>query len=274
MKEQTTRIPVLCYHGMIANTPNYAGNDHRALEADLELLEQLGYTLISSRELIQHITQKIPLIHSKPVCLTFDDAPPHDMYSYHDPRVGHVKSIRRILRESAIFRRHPRPATSFAIASPAARQELAITCMNGERRWGSEWWASAIDEGTFEIGNHSLDHMHDTLEKTAHSKGAKGNFTSVDNYADADTQIRQAQEIIDQLTNSKSAQVFAYPYGDYNDYLVHEYFPLNTNEHKQIGAFATGGGFATQNSNPWCIPRLVCGSHWKSSDELNSLLTK
>ncbi|MDO6746803.1 polysaccharide deacetylase family protein [Gilvimarinus sp. 1_MG-2023] len=269
----TQRIPVLCYHGMIANTRDYLGNDHIALAQDLDTLKELGFRPISTFDLIQFISHQRSLPADNVFCLTFDDAPPHDFYDYTDPKIGPVPSIKSILQASDLFRQHPVPATCFAIASESARRELAQTCMNGERAWGSEWWQTAIDERVFSIGNHSLDHMHDTLTQTAHSTGKKGEFYSVDNYRDADLQIRRAQDELNTLTNQRTARVFAYPYGHVNRYLAEDYLPNHQDEHQQLAAFSTDGDFAHNDSSIWRIPRFVCGDHWKTPDQLKQILT-
>lgn len=259
---------------MIANTNSYSGNDHIALQADLELLDKLGFRILSSAQLIKLIKNKVSYSGFKRACcITFDDAPIFDYCDFSRPHSRLILSFKSILLNSPIFRKSRVPVTSFAIASEEARRELDITCMKGNGEWGSDWWQEAIAQGIFEIANHSFDHMHDTLKQTHHSRGEKGNFYAVDNYEDADRQIRQAQDELDRLTGNRARALFAYPYGHVNDYLVREYFPDFQHEHRQEAAFSTAGDFAHKDSNIWNIPRFVCGDHWKSTDELEILLS-
>ncbi len=273
--KRQAKIPVLCYHSMVADTNNYLGNDHLALQADLDMLGKLGFRLISSSDLVDFIQGKsiLPLGVKKLCCITFDDAPAFDYYDFFRPHLGTILSFRSILLESVVFRKSKTPITNFAIASEEVRIELDQTCLEGKGEWSSEWWMEAISSRLFEIANHSYDHMHNTLKKTNHTRGESGNFYAVDNYEDADRQIRKAQDELDKLTGGQSQPFFAYPYGQVNEYLAREYLPNFQNEHRQIAAFSTAGDFAHKNSSRWNIPRFVCGNHWKTPEELQNILT-
>lgn len=273
--QRRQRIPVLCYHSMNANTTSYLGNDHLALERDLETLLHLGYRLIDGLSVIHFILGKKRFTHTdKVVCISFDDAPILDFEDFQSPTIGTVKSFRHILQSSAIFQYSHTPILNFAIADPDARDEIDKQCILGHGDMTSSWWESSIDEHLYHIANHSWDHMHDALTQVAHSRSEKGNFYAVDNYIDADKQIRQAYEQLQSLVNNKATPLFAYPYGHVNNYLRDDYFPNYQHEHQQLGAFTTEGDYATRNSNRWAIPRFVCGLHWKSPEALTEILEK
>ena len=104
----------------------------------------------------------------------------------------------------------------------------------------------------------------------AHSRGEKGSFAAVDNRADADLQLVQAADFIRSRLGDDRPQLFAYPFGHSSPFLVNEYFGELTDYF--FAAFATSGEPVTSHSNRWLIPRLVCGDHWKSSEDLGRIL--
>lgn len=271
--KQRQRIPVLCYHSMNADTLDYLGNDHLALEQDLATLEKLGYRLIDGMTVVDFVLGKKRFSQREKVaCISIDDASILDYDSYQSPKIGTVKSFRHIFLDSPIFQRSQSTILNFAIVDEAVRHELDSACMQGRGDWQSDWWEKAIDSKLYDMANHSLDHMHGALQKTVHSRGEKGNFYAVDNYLDADRQIRQAYENLQNLVNRKATPLFGYPYGHVSDYLQKDYFPNYQQEHRQYGAFTTAGEYATQNSDRWAIPRFVCGEHWKSPVEFEAIL--
>lgn len=100
----------------------------------------------------------------------------------------------------------------------------------------------------------------------------KGSFFAIDTFADAESQIADAQTYIDRVTAGKALPVFGYPYGEASDYLVNEYFPENGKRLGLRAAFSTEAGYATRQTNLWNIPRFVCGFHWKTQQEFLDLL--
>lgn len=271
----TKRIPIFCYHSLTVNGTQYHENDHIAMESDLAELKNRGYKPISVEKLVDFIQGKCSITKKEKVfVLTFDDAPYWDYHDYSDDIIGHVKSFNRIVKESGLFTQHDVMPMSFAIASEAARTALDKTCIAGRDEWNSRWWQQAIKEGYMEIGCHSWDHLHPSLENVQQRQNLKGNFALIDTYQDADVQIRQANEKIKRITCENSCPYFAYPYGHASDYLRDEYFPKHQSAHHIQAAFATGGRFATKQDTIWAIPRLVCGEHWKTPEEFIDILNK
>lgn len=272
-RRKRQRIPVLCYHGMNANTTSYLGNDHIALDSDLQTLSELGYRLISGKQVVNFILGKIQFkADDRVICISFDDAPILDYADYDSPKIGPVESFRTILKTSNIFQHSQTPILNFAIADPTARNEIDIGCILGQGDMSSDWWEAAIDEGLYDMANHSWDHLHKVLSAVAHSRNEKGSFFAVDNYLDADKQIRQAYAQLQKIVNYKATPLFAYPYGHVNDYLRDDYFPNYQREHQQLGAFTTAGDYVTRETNRWAIPRFVCGLHWRSADEFAKIV--
>jgi len=277
IRRRRVAIPILTYHALHAPDRDYASNDHVALEDDLKLIRRLGFKIARLSE-IAKITwaDESSLKRGNWVGLSFDDGTDFDYLDIEaHPYLGHVKSFYTILKESGTTGGGdwPQPTgTAFVIASPEARSVLDKTCIAGLGQWRDVWWAEASRTGILEIGNHSWDHTHPTLETVAQRDQRKGTFKGIDNQADADAQIIRAGEYIQRLTNGHAARLFAYPYGETTDYLIEEYFPENIQRHRILAAFSTAGEYATRESNRWNIPRFMCGLHWKSPEGLEKIL--
>jgi peptidoglycan/xylan/chitin deacetylase (PgdA/CDA1 family) len=50
-------------------------------------------------------------------------------------------------------------ATTFVIASPEARREIARREMLDHQWISDHWWSAAVASGLFHVGNHSWDHL-------------------------------------------------------------------------------------------------------------------
>jgi peptidoglycan/xylan/chitin deacetylase (PgdA/CDA1 family) len=122
------------------------------------------------------------------------------------------------------------------------------------------------------IGNHSWDHNHATLDVVAQREQRKGTFVAIDTFDDAEAQIAQAAIYLRARADNPGAELFAYPYGESNDYLVREYFPQHGARIGIRAAFGCSPEPFTLRSNIWDLPRYVCGNHWKSPEDLVALL--
>ena len=269
------RVPVLTYHSMNILGNSYADNDHVALPEDLRVIESHGSRIVPLADVVAVLDGRSTADLTGCVALTFDDGAWFDWYDLEHPTCGPQRSFANILRD---FRAaHPASqanlhATSFVIASPQARDELDRTCMIGRGWWTDQWWPEAVAEGLIAIESHSWDHNHATLAVTAQRDQRKGTFKSIETYADADAEIRQAFDCIDRICAPHRTSLFAYPYGETNDYLLEEYLPRFGAEHRLQAAFATGSDSVTRSSDRWALPRYVCGHHWKTPAELLKLL--
>jgi peptidoglycan/xylan/chitin deacetylase (PgdA/CDA1 family) len=123
------------------------------------------------------------------------------------------------------------------------------------------------------IANHSWDHNHPSLDTVAQRHQDKGNFLNIDTYPDADVQIRKASDFLAEKTRDRASRLFAYPFGEVNDYLAHSYLPNHVAEHKLKAAFATRKSQVAGPDRIWTLPRLVCRADWHSTDELASILS-
>ena len=101
---------------------------------------------------------------------------------------------------------------------------------------------------------------------------ATGTFRSIDSYALAEDEIAHATAHLRRVAPNPGDRLFAYPYGESNDYLVRDYFPRN---HVRIGvdaAFADGAKPMSVGDDRWSLPRFICGRDWSSPDGLEALL--
>ena len=271
-------VPILTYHALSIDGNDYLGNDHVAFRQDLELLTALGWHIIPLTELVRSLIEQNTVWPDKAAVITFDDGTNFDFEDLPHPSAGLQRSMLNIMRDFVKANPGAQPtlhATSFVIASRDACDILDHTCILGRNWWGDEWWPLAVASGFFHIANHSWDHCHDTLPRIAQRNQLKGTFAGVDRQADADAQIKTAAETIARIAPNPGVELFAFPYGTANPFLLEEYLPQQA---KAGGgqfvraAFSTEPAPVSRRTNRWWIPRYVCGHHWKSSDELQSIL--
>jgi polysaccharide deacetylase len=269
-------IRVLTYHSHNIFGDGYDANDHVALAADLQVLEQVGARIVP----LEHIAELVRARQADStreclVGLSFDDGPVFDVHDFVHARFGMQRGFAGILRDFSSLSGRDAPATSFVIASPDARRamERAPQCGFPEvEGWLDEaWWSVAAQSRTWSIGNHSWDHVHEVPEVIAADLPARNNFALVDHYVAADAEISRASRYINARVEG-TCRLFAYPFGHVNRFLVEEYFPQRTAEHGMTAAFSVGVAAITSETSPWNIPRLVCGEHWRSADGLAALL--
>lgn len=267
------RVPVLTYHSINIGGNDYDNNDHVALDQDLTLIHQIGLRIVPLSLVVDALLGAVPeSAVSNAVALSFDDGSWFDWYDLQHPTCGRQRSFAHILRSFSARIGTETHATSFVIVSPDARATLDQTCMIGSGWWGDEWWPKATREGVLAIESHSWDHNHHTLPQTVQRDQVKGTFRSIDTFADADAEIRQASDWLDAHCTDRRTSLFAYPYGESNDYLVEDYFPRHVGEHRLRAAFATAPTPIERTSNRWLLPRYVCGHHWRSPEGLERLL--
>jgi hypothetical protein len=270
---------VLTYHSHRVLGPGYDANDHVALAADLETVHRAGARIVPLREIAEGVGRPAG-DGTVRVGISFDDGPVFDAEDFEHPVHGPQRGFLNILRD---FRdRHDAQAqpglhaTSFVIASPEARSAMERAEDSGYRfidNWlGEHWWRPAAASGLMEIGNHSWDHVHHSVARTAIVSHVRNDFAQVKTYPDCEREIRMAAEYIRERAGA--CALFAYPFGHISDYLEHYYLPVHQQRHGMIGAFGTGGRAVTAATKRWKIPRFVCGEHWRSPAQLERLLQR
>lgn len=269
-------IPVLTYHSAYISGDDYDCNDHVAFYHDIRLVHRLGLRIVSLDAMVERIRGGAANLNGY-VAFTMDDGTNFDYYDLPHPIWGAQRSMLNIMKDFIEeFGPDAQPelhATSFVIASSDARIELDRTCLISRDWYTDEWWVDAIDSGLMGIANHSWDHNHPTLETVAQRHQEKGNFLNVDTYIDADAQIRRASDFLAARTGNRASRLFAYPFGEVNDYLARSYLPNYVAEHRLKAAFATRQRSVKHPNSIWALPRLVCRDDWRSTDELATILT-
>ena len=267
------RVPVLTYHSNNVLGNDYTNNDHVALAEDLKRIRGAGRRIVPLSRVVDVLLGAADASSVEDaVALCCDDGSWLDWFDVDHPTCGRQKSFANILRGFAAETGAPAHLTSFVIVSPDARAVLDRTCLAGRGWWTDDWWPDAEREGLIAIESHSWDHNHETLRETAQRDGRTGTFRSVDTHAVADAEIRQANDWLDAHVRAPRAGLFAFPYGETNDYLLREYLPCHEREHRLRAAFGTAPRPVGFDSDRWNLPSYVCGHHWRSPDALVRLL--
>jgi len=270
------RIPILSYHSMHIDGNEYATNDVRALAADLEHLTEAGFRILPLHTVLSAWLEGRPGdLAGRVAALTCDDGSDFDFSDLPHPTWGPQRSVLNTLRDFA--GRHPGRQgalhmTSFVIASAEARAALDKSCMIGAGWWNDAWWNEAIASGLMHIGNHSWDHNHEALPESFSHAVARGTFTTIATQELADHEIRRAAAYLRERAPNPGIELFAYPYGESNSYLVEEYFPRHGEALGIKAAVTDRAGYLEEGSNRWEIPRFMCSRDWRSPSELLAIL--
>ena len=266
------RVPVLTWHSMSMDGTDYGSNDHIAFAEDLRTIHRLGLRIVSLASIAKAVVEDRLDDLEGCVGLSFDDGADADYFDFPHPAWGPQRSMRNLLADFRAEAGGAQPtisSTAFAIASPAAREELDRTCMQGLGWWNDSWWREADKEGLVTIESHSWDHNHVGMVSTAVAV-PKGTF-DITRREDADAEIARASRVIRERRGRGGDVLFAYPYGPASDYLAREYFP-GSSDHGVYAAFTVEPRPVSAGDSRWTLPRYMCHAHWRSSEGLERLL--
>jgi peptidoglycan/xylan/chitin deacetylase (PgdA/CDA1 family) len=261
---------LLTFHSQNISGNDFASNDHVALDESLRFLGERRVPIVSLRDVALRLRAgTLDELPGKYVAISFDDGPDFDWLPLHHPTAGLQEPM------GAILRRHRRwtswrhvPATSFVIASPVARRDIALHLHPD--RMSDEWWALAQASGLLEIGNHGWDHVHPSVEDMKERPELIESFDKVDSVAEARRQVDDAAAYIAGRAGHGAGSLFAYPYGKVSEFLARDYFPR---QDRVVAAFTTEPAPVTSACDVWRIPRFVCGPHFRSVEQLEALLS-
>ena len=264
-------FPILTYHSQIFQDNSYSGNNHVALARDLELIYSLGHRVQPLSRLADWLEGNADDRElGRAVFLTFDDGCNFDVQDLDHPEFGLQSSFRSIMQAFAATLDPARAAglhaTTFVIASEAARRAMDSQSLFGQNWMSSDWWRETDREGLIAIESHGWDHNHPDL-----GGDGRGGFENIDSESLCQEQVVRAAETIGGLTGRKPA-FFAYPYGQSSAYMRDIWFPDFTDQHGCRAAFATEAAHVHKDSNRWNLPRYICGHDWQSPEMLREIL--
>ncbi len=269
------KVPILTYHACNISGNRYDSNDQMALAEDLRLLARKGWQVIPLHHLVAVIRGDIEEDLAHCVVLTCDDGTLADVrplvFPEHGMQPGLLGVMQAFVAESP--EKLPRlEMSSFVIADPHTRALLDRDCLFNQGWMGEEVWQLANTSGLMRIECHSWDHNHSVLDSTGPDAMPRGNFFVVDNDLRARHEIDQSLDYLNARLDDKPCRVFAYPYGQANDYLSQEYLPEHADRLGLLAAVGGEKGPVTRHSDLWNLPRYICGAHWKSPVELEAIL--
>jgi peptidoglycan/xylan/chitin deacetylase (PgdA/CDA1 family) len=270
------RVAILTYHPIHIVDNSYAGNDLLALEADLA---SFGRRDVRVRSLEQIFTppgedRLLAPLDGPTVAITFDDGSVFDFIDHPHPTCGPQRSAATILREATATSGARPLATTFVIASPAARSELDARDYFGGGYWPDDWWGDAVASGALAVESHSWDHNHPSLARSAQRDNVRGTFMNIETWGEAEAEVAQSVAYIASRAG-RAPRFFAYPWGEANAFLAGEYFPRRGPElglRAAVGSAPVASGYASEDSDRWNIPRFVCGHDWRDPAGLERIL--
>src|SRR5437867_1274180 len=150
------RASILTYHsGNIAGN-DYASNNLLALAHDLDVVRALRLPVVALRRVVDALLDRTLPLPERVVAITLDDGLDFDFIDLRHPFHGPQRSAHTILRDHA--QRHGMfvHASSFVIASPDARRQIARHEMLDYQWIGEQWWPEAIASGLSATSSDSL----------------------------------------------------------------------------------------------------------------------
>jgi hypothetical protein len=269
------RVIILAYHSQAITGMQYENNEHVAFRSDVALLRRRAIPVLRLSHVVDLMrTGRFSRLPPKSACLTIDDGHDYDYLPVSHYTWGPQESMARILASAprTSWQRvtgQKLSATSFVIASPDARRQIAGDVKDNPDRMADDWWAAAQASGNLDIGTHSWDHVHPWVKEVQSRPHVMEAFQNVDSPEEAEFQVAKACRFVMSKTGHDAARLFAYPFGQVSEYLVREYLPSQT---LVRAAVTTEPAPVHADTSVWRIPRYVCGAHWKSEAELDRIL--
>jgi peptidoglycan/xylan/chitin deacetylase (PgdA/CDA1 family) len=267
---------VLTFHSHNISGGDYATNDHVALDRALTLLEGLRIPVLRLLGVVRHLRAgTFARLPARFACITFDDGSDYDWRDLDFPGHGMQRSMGAILRAHSrkllglLWTRRAH-ATSFVIASREARREIAAGALGDAGLMTDAWWREAQRSGLMDIGTHGWNHVHPLVAEMASRPELVEHFERIDNARDAELQVGKAYESIRAAAGGDAGLIFAYPYGQVSEYIAATYLP---GQARIVAAVTAVAQPVVRDTNPWLVPRYVCGPDWNSDEGLEKIVT-
>ncbi len=269
------RIPVLTWHGYNVFGDAYATNDLIAFRDDLETIANAGFAIVPLVDVARWVRgeHEFSSLSAPVVALSCDDGTDYDWRDLVHPTHGAQRSFATALRAfRATATAHANATlTSFVIAAPSARAQIANGAMDGQSALNDDWWAEACASGVIAIESHGWDHNHPTVSPVVQRDQRTGDFFSIDTFTECDTHLRAAANFIESRA-ARRPQLFAYPWTQASDYMRFEYMPKCAESNGTVAAFGGASDYVSRNSDRWYLPRFVFGPDWNSEQGLLNIL--
>ena len=175
------RALVLTYHSGNLTGNDYSTNNLVALVEDLEQIRALRLPIVPLRSIVDALilgaTASLP---EKLAAITLDDGLDFDFVDLVHPFHGPQRSVHSILHSFSSRHGVAAHATTFVIASPDARREIARREMLDHQWISDHWWSAAVASGLFHVGNHSWDHLSPSVAQVQQREGKSGSFAFIE----------------------------------------------------------------------------------------------
>ena len=266
---------VLTFHSHNISGGDYATNDHVALDRALALLEELRIPVLRLLDVVRHLRAgTFARLPRRFACITFDDGSDYDWRDLEFPGHGRQRSMGAILRAHSrkllglLWTRRAH-ATTFVIASAEARREIAASALGDAGLMTDTWWREAQRSGLMDIGTHGWNHVHPAVSEMASRPELIEHFDRIDTAHDAEAQVGKAFEAIHAAAGGDSARIFAYPYGQVSEYIARTHLPAQS---RILAAVTAVPLPVLANTDPWLVPRYVCGPDFNSDESLRRIV--
>jgi peptidoglycan/xylan/chitin deacetylase (PgdA/CDA1 family) len=266
---------VLTFHSHNISGGDYATNDHVALDRALALLEELRIPVLRLLDVVRHLRAgTFARLPRRFACITFDDGSDYDWRDLEFPGHGRQRSMAAILRAHSrkllglLWTRRAH-ATTFVIASPDARREIAASALGDAGLMTDTWWREAQRSGLMDIGTHGWNHVHPAVSEMASRPELIEHFERIDNATDAELQVGHAYAAIHAVAGGDAGRIFAYPYGQVSDYIARTHLPAQA---QILAAMTALPQPVVRDTDPWLVPRYVCGPDFDSDESLRRIV--
>jgi peptidoglycan/xylan/chitin deacetylase (PgdA/CDA1 family) len=267
------KIAVLTWHAYNLFGNTYETNDLIAFARDLQTIRSAGFAVVKLEDVARWVRGEIASLSDSDqpvVALSCDDGTDYDFLDQSHPEHGAQRAFATALREVRADGFHAH-LTSFVIASPSARTQIANGAMRGQNALNDDWWRAANESDLIAIESHGWDHNHPTVSPVVQRDQRTGDFSFIDTFAECDMHVRGSANYIESRSG-KRPTLFAYPWTQASDYMRREYMPQHAEAHGTIAAFGGQSDYISRDSDRWFLPRFVFGPDWRSDEGLLNIL--